>query len=1226
MSSTPASKLIWLHGRPGRGKSVLSSFLVNHLEEDGALVQNFFFRSGDETKRSPSALLRSLAYQIAVQVPAFRQCLRNVADGGYKIKESDWRATWKQLFVGCLFKLEFLPTLYWIIDGLDESASPQHIFEMLADIDTSCIPIRCLVTSRWSPALITAHDRIKSKISSSTISIDNDLTDIRVYTTAKLSYLGWNAAIKRDIMTKILNQSNDNFLWVYLVLEEIKDCHTENNVKERLEELPSGMEDLYMHMEETIRQIRRPADQRLSRELLLWAIFTQRSISIQEISDFLEPEYGKILNISHTIDRLCGHFIVVEGQDTMALLHHSTREYLMTTTTLPYSLEANAAHSELFRACVSAFKTPGLRSKLTPGILKLLKYRATSWPHHLQAIKVTTDSDQHLDILLGLFTQPNILVWIQVVASMGQLKVLVEASHALTGFVHCKRREAAARELTPRRFEDLGLLEAWTYDLLKIPGKFGSVLSQDPSSIFTSIAPFCPSSSAIHRLFAESASSLVSVRGLPHDWDDCLARVSVGSEHLACLIACSFRHLAVVDEVGTVVLWDSTTFQQVHRFSHSERVSAICFNTIGDQIATYGSKTTKVWSSHTGEVILQFYNLSGISALCLNFVHDNKTLLMGSDRRCMLKYDLNDSIENTWTVMDSAILNDNENLPGTYLNSPSSLAISTDGSMIAAAYRRFPLTIWSINPPRILKRVCRKRRHDCPSTPLPFASKLSWHPSGQELLGLFLDGYAFKYNLLDGTLHEQAPDRGRMPADIQCSPDGAIYAIRGVGGTTKLYNYRNSTVIYQLTTGSRISGFSFNYDGRRFFQLHGNQCSVWEPNSLIRLSAADGQAAHSQSSPEESVAQSIITSDSCLDDHARITVVSPAPKGTLIVTGDENGLVELLDSATKSTLEITRTATEMSIEHCSWNADGSHFIYSEINGRMTLVEVLRSDEGWKHRRVKRFKPAIEEGGIQQLVLSPDTQMALVIFPGSAQFWSLDSLTLHHAKSSDETTIRAVWLTYPKTANQLLCINLDWISVQGWVGNEVCRTWRLSLATLQTRPETIKVVSHSTGGATEEIITEIASENIEEDVQKVISTHFPGHLLIMISRRLRTGTQMLPSRLEVVDTTKLDYTSDESDNKTISIRIPLEVEAEAEIPLNVLPNGQLVFIDRSLRLCTWSLRSASRSAESIVRHFFIPRDWLPDGTSNLLYINPEGTLLCPRRDGLAMIDSSFASGW
>ncbi len=55
-----ASKVLWLHALPASGKSILSSFIVNNLQETKAMCAHYFFRFGDQTKRSDKAIIKCL--------------------------------------------------------------------------------------------------------------------------------------------------------------------------------------------------------------------------------------------------------------------------------------------------------------------------------------------------------------------------------------------------------------------------------------------------------------------------------------------------------------------------------------------------------------------------------------------------------------------------------------------------------------------------------------------------------------------------------------------------------------------------------------------------------------------------------------------------------------------------------------------------------------------------------------------------------------------------------------------------------------------------------------------------------------------------------------------------------------------------------------------------------------------------------------------------------------
>ncbi|KJK75176.1 hypothetical protein H634G_09522 [Metarhizium anisopliae BRIP 53293] len=1213
--STPSqSEVLMIHGRPGRGKSVVASFLAQHLNGFGAVVQYFFFRAGDETKTTMAALIRTIAFQIAQQLPSFRKTLLDMVDGGYKPKDAEWRSTWKRLFVNLLFEMEFHPPLYWIIDGVDEAASPHHLFELLSDLKLSKIPIRVLVTSRWSQTLVSALERASSRVPSSMFSIDSDLTDMRLYVEEELKYNNWEEKITDKVVRQVLERANDNFLWVHLILEELKDCNTEEDIEDRLFELPRGMDGLYQRMEETICRIQRPSDRNLARRLLIWSMYTRRTLAMDELSDALAPDFGRILDISQTAGRLCGHFITIEGEDKIGLIHQTAREYLTTTSSLPFSLDGPAAHGELFRASITSFLDKGLRSKLQRASPKLLEYRATSWPYHLCATDLQKNGGEHLDLLTQFFTQPSVLIWTHVLALLGQLRVLIEASQSLYTFVRRKRKAEAVSDPAFRRFDELEVLESWSRDLLKLLGKFGSCLTQEPTIIYTSVASFCPTSSSIFKTFGRQQTSNVAVQGLPEDWDDCLARVSVSAESVATLICCSGRYLAVGTSGKTAVVWDCTTFHQVAELEHGEAVSALCFSSKGDRLAIYGLRHTKIWTPQTGKLLLSIPNYANMQALCLQFVDDDTAITMGSDHRCVLRASLSPKAACEWSNMNPQLLNDTESLEGTYLNSPVALSITPDGSKIAATYRRFPLTIWSFDSATPLVRLARPDKAGQPSKPLPFVSKISWHPGGDEILGIFMDGHSFRWNIVDGAYQEHAPTPGQMPSDIICSPDGLVYAICGVRGTIRLFDYQSSMLIYQLNSDDLITAFCFSHDGRKFYDIRGSYCTVWEPNALMRLTMVDDDAAHSQAA-EQSVRQSQVASETAVDSSAPVLLMSPAPQNHAVCFGNEEGAVELFDYEASEKLRLGQTASQMSIEHLAWSEDGYRVCYAELGGRLTVVQLDHGKEGRRARRVERFKPKFDTVGVAQILFLPGSRNSLLVSSSSSvQRWSLEPAQLETTWDYGQSPTSRQWIPHPRYSRNLLSITPDGVSVHLRCSLEKISTVLWDAISTGDRPDDALPESSSTYQNPNDAVDDVT---VNEEVESVKNTFVDGHLLVKISRT--SSSSKLRPRFLIFDA------NHNLENSISLVHIPEKVSQMVEMPLNVLPNGKLVFIDQSFRVCSWHIGPTSR-ADNVQRYFFIPRDWLPLQSLGLLQITSTGAILCPRKGGVSVIHSSIGAAF
>src|SRR5436190_3310560 len=76
--SEERSSMLWVRGSPGQGKTVLSKFLLDHLEKRPALnggnakVIYFFFYHQDEYLRTASSALRSLIKQLLTAADLFK--------------------------------------------------------------------------------------------------------------------------------------------------------------------------------------------------------------------------------------------------------------------------------------------------------------------------------------------------------------------------------------------------------------------------------------------------------------------------------------------------------------------------------------------------------------------------------------------------------------------------------------------------------------------------------------------------------------------------------------------------------------------------------------------------------------------------------------------------------------------------------------------------------------------------------------------------------------------------------------------------------------------------------------------------------------------------------------------------------------------------------------------------------------------------------------------------
>ena len=685
------SSMLWLYARPGAGKSIQASFLVNHLLAKGLPCQYFFFQHRDTVKQTAGDLLRSLAYQITLDLPAYEVALAALSENNLNLEKMDARAIWDKLFVSALFTLKTDTSLYWIIDALDDAESAQTIVELFSSLGTSQTPIHVLVTTRHSPLITTAMKRAEATIAVSSICLDNNSHDIRHYVNSEKRYMPGTPHFRQWIVDQLVSRAEGSFLWVYLALREISECHEEKHVKQVLHDIPSEMEQLYRHMEGTVADLKKPFDIALARAILAWTTYSRRSLHTDELLQALKPEHENILDLRRAINQLCGHFVEVDSNDYVTLVHHTAREFLINKASIPFLLKRDDAHEEMFKKTLLMYIHRNLRTKMDMEPLPpFYAYAATSWAYHLS--RSSLESDDALNLMSKFFSGPFVLPWIQALAVMRRLRVLVTTSQALTAFVYQQRGFYQRRIALLDRMTDFETLELWAVDLLKMVGKFGANLLEDPTSIYSYIPPFCPHNSQIYKLQRRSPG-LLSVEGLSNnnDWDDLLARLSVGPEREASTIVCSGRFFAVLTSAGKIILWDSITFEEYRTFSHQELVYLFCFSDDGEMLATYGYETTKFWSVLSGHLLDELTNPAQVTPLALSFTPRDSLLLAGLNTRTFVRHTVGDSESSEWEILDSTIFSEGAGIEGTVLNSPTAIHFSPDGTQVAIAHRRYPL-------------------------------------------------------------------------------------------------------------------------------------------------------------------------------------------------------------------------------------------------------------------------------------------------------------------------------------------------------------------------------------------------------------------------------------------------------------------------------------------------------------------------------------------------------
>lgn len=209
-SETP--HILWAHASPANGKSVQCSFVIESLQ---ALQKNcayWFFKDGDVQKRSLSNMLRSVAYQIAVEDESFRQALTEAMKSGMRVDRADLRTVWRNIFASRVSAIG--SELYLVIDGLDESESSRTFIDVISNISMPQSRIRVLFFSRPLPNINQAIQKARRRVTITEVALTDNLEDIRLMASDEMEYFLSGEEFhefKLEIIEEITSRSQGNF-------------------------------------------------------------------------------------------------------------------------------------------------------------------------------------------------------------------------------------------------------------------------------------------------------------------------------------------------------------------------------------------------------------------------------------------------------------------------------------------------------------------------------------------------------------------------------------------------------------------------------------------------------------------------------------------------------------------------------------------------------------------------------------------------------------------------------------------------------------------------------------------------------------------------------------------------------------------------------------------------------------------------------------------------------
>ncbi|KAH9166811.1 hypothetical protein EDB89DRAFT_2101116, partial [Lactarius sanguifluus] len=446
--SKATTSLLWVHGKPGSGKSILCSAIIQDitaLREAGlASMAYFYFDFKDTDKQNLRNLLPSLLTQLSARSEDCCDILSHVYmahdDGAHKPNTDT--------LIGCLKDMLTLPgqgPIYIILDALDEcpntSGVPparRQVLDLIKDLIGLQLPnLHICITSRPEIDIraalepLTFHPVSIHEQSGQKKDIEDYIRSV-VYAGSDSVMRRWRDKDKELVIETLTDKADGMFRWVFCQLEVLQHCFPQS-IRRTLNELPKSLDETYERVLKEIGMANRDHAHRLLQCLTAAA----RPLRVEELAEILALDFdgaeGAIPKLKEdwrwedrqrAVLSTCSSLITQVddgGSQVVQFSHFSVKEFLTSDRLATSKGDASYfhiipehAHTTLAQACMGTLLQldGNADDNLVKDRFPLAGYASRHWVEHAQFGKVSSRIEDGMRRLFDS-AKPHFAAWLE---------------------------------------------------------------------------------------------------------------------------------------------------------------------------------------------------------------------------------------------------------------------------------------------------------------------------------------------------------------------------------------------------------------------------------------------------------------------------------------------------------------------------------------------------------------------------------------------------------------------------------------------------------------------------------------------------------------------------------------------------------------------------------------------------------------------------------------------
>ncbi|KAG8712341.1 hypothetical protein FRC09_019984 [Ceratobasidium sp. 395] len=832
----PDSRLAWVRGPAGFGKSSIATSVCMRLDGDGTLGASFFCKRDSPELRDPRRVLTTIAYQLAMRWEPYQ----NAVSAALKKEPEPHTQHFQALYDALLGKpLQRLSkhnrgTLVIVVDALDECGDTdtrRQLLRCLQELSQLVPFLRVVVTSRPNLDIkeFFTQDRTSQWFMELNILTHDASNDIRLLVQDRLGNMIHIKDWPNDAVDQVSHRANGLFIWARTACKFIAAGYDK---RKRLDLVLSGsgladIDSLYT----TAISASMPGAEGDNKAYMLQflgaviATATRTPLSVTDLAlllrsrvsqDVLEPVLASLLSVLY-VDH--------DRDDAVRVSHPSFMDYITDRTrSNNWYIDLDEHNTILAECCLEImaeslkFNICGLETsdvfnsdvqdldiRVGAAVRPHLSYSCMYWSSHIVKSQIAG-----LDYCLRKFLFGRVLLyWIEALSLLGKLG---SAPANLLELMTC---------LLPDSMQDCRVA---ANDAYRFVLSFYEAISKSTPHLYISALAFAPCDSGIAlRMRNCSPRLLVVTEGAEKEWTPCLRSISVSGRVLSTTYSPDGRRIVSGSNDMTVRIWDAETGDQLldPLTGHSDSVSSVAFSSDGRWIAS-GSldKTIRLWDGETRKARDNPLRGHTHAVHSVAFSPNGSRLVSGSE----------DLTARVWDVeADQSMLE----LCG-HLDTVWFVAFSPDGNRIISGTMHEALLIWdSQTGEQALEPIDLDEVHS-----------VAFSPDGRRIAV----GSVEVVYLLDaetGDILHLMDGHSDWVESVAFSPDSRLIASGSYDRTVRIWDAQTGVEVGQPLSGHSgdVHSVAFSPDGRRVVSGSSDETMrVWDIVSANIIAAAGGSA------------------------------------------------------------------------------------------------------------------------------------------------------------------------------------------------------------------------------------------------------------------------------------------------------------------------------------------------------------------------------------------------